>query len=112
MADFEEAQPRPLVLICGTLSTKDTGGFLAHFKGLGAGGDRGADPGRARRAASAEEVAEFAARAGLAASRRDQRRRGARRCWPPRLAEAAAHPDRRLALSRRRVLEENGCPPS
>ena len=34
MGDFEEASPRPLILICGTLSTKDTSGFLAHFRGL------------------------------------------------------------------------------
>jgi dihydrofolate synthase/folylpolyglutamate synthase len=34
MADFEEVLPRPLILICGTLNTKDTAGFLAHFKDL------------------------------------------------------------------------------
>lgn len=34
MADFEEVSPRPLILICGTLATKDTAGFLAHFEGL------------------------------------------------------------------------------
>ena len=34
MADFEEITPRPLILICGTLTTKDTAGFLAHFKDL------------------------------------------------------------------------------
>jgi dihydrofolate synthase / folylpolyglutamate synthase len=34
MADMEEASPRPLALICGALNTKDTAGFLAHFKGL------------------------------------------------------------------------------
>ena len=34
MADFEEQQPRSLVLICGSLSSKDTGAFLTHFKGL------------------------------------------------------------------------------
>ena len=34
MADFEELSPRPLALICGTLNTKDTAGFLRHFKGL------------------------------------------------------------------------------
>ncbi|HWG04878.1 MAG TPA: folylpolyglutamate synthase/dihydrofolate synthase family protein [Beijerinckiaceae bacterium] len=33
-ADFEEKSPRPLVLICGTLTTKDTAAFLAAFKGL------------------------------------------------------------------------------
>jgi dihydrofolate synthase / folylpolyglutamate synthase len=34
MADFEEHGSRPLALICGTLNTKDTAGFLRHFKGL------------------------------------------------------------------------------
>ena len=34
MADFEEASPRPLAMICGTLTSKDTAGFLAHFQGL------------------------------------------------------------------------------
>ena len=34
MAEFEEKAPRPLVLICGSLATKDTGAFLAHFSGL------------------------------------------------------------------------------
>jgi len=34
MAEFEERTPRPLVIICGSLMSKDTGGFLAPFKGL------------------------------------------------------------------------------
>jgi dihydrofolate synthase/folylpolyglutamate synthase len=34
MADFEEKRPRPLVIICGTLASKDTSAFLAPFKGL------------------------------------------------------------------------------
>ena len=34
MADFEEQTARPLILICGTLTTKDTAGFLASFAGL------------------------------------------------------------------------------
>jgi dihydrofolate synthase/folylpolyglutamate synthase len=34
MADFEDASPRPLAMICGTLTTKDTAGFLTHFEGL------------------------------------------------------------------------------
>lgn len=34
MADLEDRSPRPLVLICGTLATKDTAGFLRHFRGL------------------------------------------------------------------------------
>ncbi|ACB95609.1 bifunctional folylpolyglutamate synthase/dihydrofolate synthase [Beijerinckia indica] len=34
MADFEEKMPRPLVLICGSLASKDTVAFLSAFKGL------------------------------------------------------------------------------
>lgn len=34
VAEFEEKTPRPLVVICGTLMTKDTVGFLEPFKGL------------------------------------------------------------------------------
>ncbi|GAC1332859.1 MAG: folylpolyglutamate synthase/dihydrofolate synthase family protein [Beijerinckiaceae bacterium] len=34
MADFEEKSPRPLILICGTLATKETRLFLRPFKGL------------------------------------------------------------------------------
>ena len=33
-ADFEEKSPRPLVLVCGSLATKDTAAFLRAFKGL------------------------------------------------------------------------------
>ena len=33
-ADFEEKSPRPLILVCGTLATKDTVAFLRAFKGL------------------------------------------------------------------------------
>ena len=34
MAEFEERAARPLILICGTLATKDTGAFLRSFRGL------------------------------------------------------------------------------
>jgi dihydrofolate synthase / folylpolyglutamate synthase len=34
MADFEDKVQRPLVVICGTLATKDTGAILRAFKGL------------------------------------------------------------------------------
>ena len=34
MADFEDKVQRPLILICGTLATKDTGAILRAFKGL------------------------------------------------------------------------------
>jgi dihydrofolate synthase/folylpolyglutamate synthase len=34
MGDFEERAPRPLVLVCGMLKTKDPERFLAAFRGL------------------------------------------------------------------------------
>jgi hypothetical protein len=34
MAEFEDKTQRPLVIICGSLASKDTGGFLRPFKGL------------------------------------------------------------------------------
>ncbi len=34
MAEFEERKPRPLVVVCGFLASKDTGGFLEPFNGL------------------------------------------------------------------------------
>lgn len=34
MARFEERNPRPLILLCGSLATKDTSAFLGHFTGL------------------------------------------------------------------------------
>lgn len=34
MAEFEDKTQRPLVVICGSLASKDTGGFLRPFKGL------------------------------------------------------------------------------
>jgi dihydrofolate synthase/folylpolyglutamate synthase len=34
MSDLASKQPRPLIMICGTLTTKDTRGFLAPFKSL------------------------------------------------------------------------------
>jgi dihydrofolate synthase/folylpolyglutamate synthase len=67
MADFEEQAPRPLALICGTLNTKDTAGFLRHFKGLAQetlavpiSGEHAGRP--------ADEVAAFAQSVGLNAA--------------------------------------------
>jgi dihydrofolate synthase / folylpolyglutamate synthase len=34
MAEFEDKIQRPLVIVCGSLASKDTGGFLRPFKGL------------------------------------------------------------------------------
>jgi dihydrofolate synthase/folylpolyglutamate synthase len=67
MADFEDQSPRPLVMICGTLATKDTAGFLRHFKGLAQ--ELLAVPIAGEHAArSAEEVANIAASVGIEAA--------------------------------------------
>ncbi|HXW19025.1 MAG TPA: folylpolyglutamate synthase/dihydrofolate synthase family protein [Roseiarcus sp.] len=67
MADFEEQSPRPLIVICGTLASKDTEGFLRHFKGLAqellAVPINGEHAGR-----PAEEVARIAANVGVEAA--------------------------------------------
>jgi dihydrofolate synthase/folylpolyglutamate synthase len=67
MADFEDQSPRPLVVICGTLATKDTAGFLRHFRGLAqellAVPIPGEHAGRA-----AEDVAKIAAGVGIDAA--------------------------------------------
>ena len=44
LADLEERVPRPLVLIAGMLTTKDSVSFLNNFTGLRAAVHRGADP--------------------------------------------------------------------
>ena len=66
MADLEARMPRPLVIICGTLATKDTAGFLSAFRGLArqvfAVPIPGEHAGRAP-----QEVAAAAAKAGLRA---------------------------------------------
>ncbi len=67
MADMEERASRPLVMIAGMLSTKDSTAFLGAFRGLAqelhAIGITGQDAAR-----SADDVAEQARRAGLKAS--------------------------------------------
>ena len=110
MADFEDASPRPLVMICGTLTTKDTAGFLAHFKGLAreaiAVPIEGDHAGR-----TAEEVVEIATRVGLPAEAAGSVGAAldllAARDWPrpPRILIAGS-----LYLAGA-VLEENGNAP-
>ncbi len=107
MADFEEQSPRPLVIICGTLATKDTAGFLRHFKGLAqellAVPIAGEHAGR-----SAEEVAKIAADVGVQAAALPSVEAGLRflsaRTWPtpPRVLIAGS-----LYLAGA-VLEANG----
>lgn len=64
MAELEERQPRPLVLVVGMLGTKDSLGFLESFAGLAR--EVLAVPMPSQKAARpAEEVAGIAAAAGL-----------------------------------------------
>ena len=67
MAEFEDKVSRPLVVICGTLATKDTAAFLRAFSGLAqevlavpVSGEHAGRP--------AEEVAALAASVGLKAA--------------------------------------------
>jgi dihydrofolate synthase / folylpolyglutamate synthase len=107
MADMEEQSSRPLALICGALNTKDTSGFLSHFKGLAQetlavpiAGDHSGRP--------AEEVAALAQGVGLNAAAcgnvESALRFLAARDWPipPRILVAGS-----LYLAGE-VLEENG----
>ncbi len=110
MADFEDASPRPLVLICGTLSTKDTAGFLARFSGLAQEVYAVAVPGE-HAARSAEEIAAIARDADItateAASVQHALHAIAARSWavPPRVLITGS-----LYLAGE-VLKENGTPP-
>ncbi len=110
MADFEDQAPRPLALICGTLTSKDTAGFLGHFKGLAqetlAVPIAGEHAGR-----SAEDVAAIARSVGLSAAACDSVASALRflaaREWPkpPRILIAGS-----LYLAGA-VLEENDAAP-
>ena len=110
MADLDARAPRPLVLVCGTLATKDTTGLLKPFAGLARrvlcvpiGGEHAGRP--------AAEVVEAARRAGLAASETGSvsaaLREIAAEDWPspPRVLIAGS-----LYLAGE-VLAENGTPP-
>ncbi len=110
VGDFEDRSARPLVLICGTLTTKDTAGFLRPFAGLAREAIAVPIPGE-HQARSAQEVAETARAQGLPASTAPSV--GAAldalcaRPWPvaPRILIAGS-----LYLAGE-VLRENGTPP-
>jgi dihydrofolate synthase / folylpolyglutamate synthase len=111
MADLEDKAPRPLVVVCGTLTTKDTTGFLRAFAGLAqevvAVPVEGEQAGR-----PARDVAACASQAGLAAaacgSVADALRYLAARPWPspPRILVTGS-----LYLAGS-VLAANGTPPA
>lgn len=110
LADLEEAAPRPLLLICGTLTTKDTAGFLARFQGLAKELYGIAVPGE-HAARSAAEVTAIARnvqiKATEASSVAEALKAIAARSWPipPRVLITGS-----LYLAGD-VLKENGTPP-
>ncbi len=98
MADLEDKAPRPLIVVCGTLTTKDTTAFLRAFTGLAqevlAVPVEGEHAGRPPR-----DVAACAQAAGLPAAACAERGAGAGLSQGAQLAGAAAHPRRRQPLS-------------
>ena len=100
LADLEERVSRPVVLVCGMLASKDREGFLRNFTGL------------ARRLIAVPIHQDKGMPAAEAGADRPRHRHSCRRlrrhrggALPHRRARsrsAAAHPDHRLALSRRR----------
>ncbi len=66
MAEFEEARPRPLLMIVGMLGTKDSTGFLAPFAGLAQEVAAVAIPGQ-QATRSASDVAALAVASGIPA---------------------------------------------
>lgn len=69
LADLEERVPRPLVLIVGMLSTKDSAGFLKNFAGLARRVI--AVPIHQEKTVAALELAEIAASVGIPSLARD-----------------------------------------
>ena len=67
MAHFEDRHARPLILLCGALSTKDTSAFLRHFSRLARELIALPIPGE-HVARTAPEIAALAAEAGIANS--------------------------------------------
>jgi len=65
LADLEERVPRPLIMIVGMLSTKDSAAFLSNFSGLAR--QLVAVPIRQDKSLSAEAVAQTARSAGIPA---------------------------------------------
>ena len=106
IGDFEERVPRPLVLIVGMLATKDCEGYLRNFAGLARRVYRDPDPATRRKAFRPRRSRRRRATPAFRRSATARIEDGARRGRAARARSAAAHPDRRLALSRRRRAGE------
>ena len=100
LADLEERVSRPLVLIVGMLSTKDSEGFLRNFSGPRAARHHRADP--SGQGAVGVALADIARGIGIPAMTRDDVERALAVAGKLDLRPRAAHPHHRLALSRRR----------
>ncbi len=100
LADLEERVSRPLVLIVGMLSTKDCAGFLKNFSGLARRVI--AVPIHQDKAVPAAALADIARDVAIPALARDDLESALDVAGKLDLRSGAAHPDHRLALSRRR----------
>lgn len=95
VADMEERQPRASVLICGTLTSKDTAAFLRPFRELVQDVIAVPIPGE-HASRTTSEIAEIASKEGLSASEaksvEDALRQLAARQWaaPPRILIAGS----------------------
>ncbi len=110
MADFEEQTPRPLIVICGTLTTKDTAGFPRQLPRSRPRSDRRADRRRtsgAQRRRCGRSGANGGLSSTLAESFEAALQTIATRSWPvaPRVLIAGS-----LYLAGE-VLKANGTPP-
>jgi dihydrofolate synthase/folylpolyglutamate synthase len=110
MTQFEKRQSRPLILLCGSLSTKDTAAFLSHFSDLAQELIALPIPGE-HVARSADEIASLAKAAQIPASSAESVEAAlqvlSKRSWPmaPRILICGS-----LYLAGA-VLAANGTPP-
>ena len=102
---LEERVSRPLVLIVGMLATKDCAGYLRNFAGLARRVFAIPIPDQ-EKSLPAEAVAQAARNAGIPAERYATIEEALAATSRLELDPRAAHPDRRLALSRRRSAGE------
>ena len=100
LGDLEERVSRPLVVIAGMMANKDAGAFLANFAGLTRHIISVPIPGRDN-AMPPDRAGGCGARARHARGKCCKRRSRATCAVAAGLRSAAAHPDHRLALSRR-----------
>ena len=101
LAELEERAPKPVRLVVGMMGQKDAAGFLAHFRGLVRRIVTVPIPGAPEAAHAPATLAAIAARGGLQGRAGRRRARAAIRRLQKARSRAAAHPDLRLALSRR-----------